>query len=233
VKSMRRDAGLSKPVRILHVLEFVLVCLALYMAFIYAPIEKEQGIVQKIFYFHVAAAWNAFLAFFLIFVASIVYLASRRGVWDVVARASCEIGVMFCTATLLMGSLWARPAWNVWWTWDARLTTTLVLWFIYVGYLVLRSATGDSEKGARAAAVLGIIGFIDVPIVFFSVRWWRTMHTGIIVGRSGGGLAPGMGLALMVSVTAFTLLFVHLVILRTGSMRLSRAATGIWMSVRR
>jgi heme exporter protein C len=230
---MTKARGVPAAILAFQVLEFVLVCLALYLAFIHAPVEKEQGVIQKIFYFHVASAWNAFLAFFIIFIASIVYLASRKVFWDILAKASCELGVMFCTATLLMGSLWAKPAWNVWWTWDARLTTTLVLWFIYVGYLILRSAIKESDKGARAAAVLGIIGFIDVPIVFFSVRWWRTMHTGIIVGRSSGSLAPGMGLALVVSVFAFTLLFIHMLILRIKSMRLGRALTGVWLSLRR
>jgi heme exporter protein C len=233
VKVMRTGGGIPKTVLVLQGCEFVLMSVALYLVFIYAPIEKETGVVQKIFYFHVASAWNAFVAFFVIFVASIFYLASRRGLWDILARGACEIGVMFCTATLVMGSLWAKPAWNIWWTWDARLTTTLVLWFIYVGYLILRSATGESERGARAAAALGIVGFIDVPIVFFSVRWWRTMHTGIIVGRSGGNLAAGMGLALMISVFAFTLLFVHLLVLRTKSIGLGRAVTGLWLSLRR
>lgn len=219
---MHSNTGPSRSLLILHAAQFVLVSLALYFVFIYAPIEKESGVIQKIFYFHVASAWNAFLAFFVIFLASIIYLASRNALWDTIARASCEIGVMFCTATLMMGSLWAKPAWNVWWTWDARLTTTLVLWFVYVGYLILRSATGESERGARAAAVLGVIGFIDVPIVFFSVLWWRTMHTGIIVSRSGGNLAPGMGIALAVSVVAFTVLYFHLLLLRAKTLNLYR-----------
>ena len=230
---MRRRSRGPTFLLALQGLAFVLVTLALYLAFLYAPVEKETGIIQKIFYFHVASAWNAFLAFFVIFVASVGYLVTRRGFWDTVARSSCEIGVLFCTATILMGSLWAKPAWNVWWTWDARLTTTLVLWFVYVGYLILRSATGDSERGARAASILGIIGFIDVPIVFFSVRWWRTMHTGIIVGRSSGNLAPGMGLALMVSVFAFTVFYLHLLLLRTRSLTLSRTATKLWLDLRR
>jgi heme exporter protein C len=218
---------------VLQLLEFIAISLALYFVFLYAPIEKESGVIQKIFYFHVASAWNAFLAFFVMFVASVGYLLRRRTILDRVARASCEIGVMFCTATLIAGSLWAKPAWNVWWTWDARLTTTLVLWFIYSGYLILRAATGESETGAKSAAVLGIVGFLDVPVVFFSVLWWRTMHLGIIVDPSGGGLAPGMGLALMVSVLAFTLLFIHLVILRIRTIAASTGAIQMWLSLRR
>ncbi len=218
---------------LLELLEFILISIALYLVFLYAPVEKESGVVQKIFYFHVASAWNAFLAFFVMFVASAGYLIGRRTVFDHVARASCEVGVMFCTATLLAGSLWAKPAWNVWWTWDARLTTTLVLWFIYVGYLILRAATGESETGARSAAVLGIVGFLDVPVVFFSVLWWRTMHLGIIVDPSGGSLAPGMGLALMVSVFAFTVVLVHLVILRIRTITVSTKAIQMWLSLRR
>src|SRR5690606_1870764 len=140
----------------------------LYLALIYAPPERTMGEVQRIFYFHVASAWNAFLAFIVVAAASIAYLLTRQPRWDQLAHASAEVGVLFTTLTLMGGTLWMRPVWNTWWTWDPRLTTTLILWFIYVGYLLLRSLTEGSERRARLAAIYGIIGFIDVPIVYLS-----------------------------------------------------------------
>src|SRR2546428_3582581 len=152
------------------------VAITLLMVVFYAPTDRVQGIVQRIFYFHVPMAWIAYLAFFVVLVGSVGYLVRREPVWDRIARSSAEIGVLFTSLVLITGSLWAKPIWNTWWTWDARLTSTLVLWFIYVGYLMLRSYTPDPERAARFGAVLGIIGFADVPIIHFSVQWWRTLH---------------------------------------------------------
>src|SRR5215217_5044676 len=120
----------------------------------YAPTDRVQGVVQRIFYIHVPLAWVAYLAFFMVLVASILYLVTRDRRWDAIARSSVEIGVLFTTLFLIVGSLWAKPIWNTWWTWDARLTTTLVLWFIYVGYIMLRAYTPDPERGARFGAIL-------------------------------------------------------------------------------
>src|SRR5205823_2169850 len=133
-----------------------------------------QGIVQRVFYFHVPMAWVSYLAFFVVLVASVMYLWKRDLTWDAVARASVEIGVVFTTLVLITGSLWAKPIWNTWWTWDARLTSTLVLWFIYVAYIMLRASTPDVERGARFGAVLGTTGFSDIPILRFSGQRWRT-----------------------------------------------------------
>src|SRR3712207_6747329 len=138
---------------------------ALYASLVYAPTERVQGDVQRIFYVHLPVAWNAYLAFFVVFVASIVYLGRRGPWWDWLARASAEVGLLFTTLVLITGSLWARPIWGTWWSWDARLTTTLMLWFIYVGYLMLRSYVADEQRAARFSAILGIIGFLDVPII--------------------------------------------------------------------
>jgi heme exporter protein C len=200
---------------ILPALVFVAMLVALYMIGFYAPMEREQGIVQKIFYFHVPSAWVAFLAFFVVFVFSFRYLASRDKRWDNRAAAAAEVGVMFCTLVIITGPIWAKPVWGIWWTWDARLTLTLVLWLIYVSYLLLRHYVAGAEKRATLSAVLGIIGFIDVPLVYFAIRWWRTQHPQpVIGGGEGSGLDPRMWNTLWVCAAAFVLLFVYLYRLR-------------------
>ncbi len=164
---------------------------ALYAAFLYAPREKTMGDVQRIFYFHVGSWWIAFLAFGVVFGASIAYLATRKRLYDSLALSSAEIGVIFTSIGLITGPLWAKPAWGIYWTWDARLTTALVLWLIYVAYLMLRRYVPEEEKRANLAAVAGIIGFIDVPIVHFSIRWWRTQHPQpVVMGGPGLGSRP-------------------------------------------
>src|SRR5438045_8816348 len=127
-------------------------------------------------YVHVPAAWVTFMAFGVVFVASVAYLKTKRIQWDRVAAASAEIGVQFCALTIVLGSLWGRPVWGTWWTWDPRLTTTAILWFIYVAYLMLRAYVPEVPRAARYAAVLGIVGFVDVPIIHMSVTWWRALH---------------------------------------------------------
>ena len=181
-------------------------------ALIWTPPERVEGNVFRIFYVHVPLAWLAYLAFFVVFCASIAYLWKRSAVWDRVARVSAEVGLLFTTLVLISGSIWGRPVWGVWWTWDARLTTTLVLWFIYLAYLLLRSYTREGGQAPRYAAVLGIIGFVDVPIVQFSVTWWRTLHPQSTV-LEPGNLAGSMLATLFLSLAAFTLfglaLFLH------------------------
>jgi heme exporter protein C len=195
-------------------LGFALMMAALYMVFIYVPTEKSTGIVQRIFYFHVPVAWISFLAFFVTFIASIGYLSKRREKWDAVACASAEIGVVFTTLVLITGPIWAKPVWGIWWTWDARLTTSLVLWLIYVAYLLVRSFAAEPAKSARYGAVIGIIGFIDVPLVFLTVNLWRTQHPTTIIFE--GGLTPPMLATLLVCIAAFTVLYVIMVIQRVG-----------------
>ena len=192
----------------LPVLCLISMLAALYAAFIHAPTERTMGDVQRIFYFHVASWWIAFLAFAVVFAASVSYLITRKRSHDSVALASAEIGVVFTSIGLITGPLWAKPAWGIYWTWDARLTTALVLWLIYVGYLMLRRYVPDEAKRANLAAVAGIIGFIDVPIVHFAIRWWRTQHPQpVIMGGSESGLAPPMFQTLMVSLAAFLFLY--------------------------
>ena len=185
----------------------------IYLALGYAPTEKVMGDVQRIFYFHVPLAWVSFLAFGVVCIASILYLARRERRWDLAAAAAAEIGVVCCALVLVTGSIWGRSAWNTWWTWDPRLTTTLILFMIYLAYLVLRQAYEGSEAGPRLAAVLGIIGFVDVPIVFMAIRWWRTIHP-VVLQASGFQMAPSMVLTLLVNLGAFTLLFGGLLWLR-------------------
>jgi heme exporter protein C len=207
--------------RIIDIAAFVMIIVGLYFAFIFAPTEKIMGIIQKIFYFHVASAWIAFFAFFITFICSILLLIRGNLIFDEIASASVELGVIFCSIVLLTGPLWARPVWGVWWTWDPRLTTTLILWFVYVGYIMLRKFTEEEDKRARFSAALGIIGFIDVPVVFLSIRWWRTIHPNVLQ-KGGGGLHPDMKTALFVSLGAFTLLYISLLIKRVQIMRLEK-----------
>ena len=195
---------------ILFGLGLALMIAALYMVFVYVPTDKHTGIVQRIFYFHVPVAWGGFLAFFITFVFSILYLWKRTVKWDAIAHASAEVGVIFTTLVLITGPIWAKPVWGIWWTWDARLTTSLVLWLTYIAYLLVRSYATDPARGARFGAVIGIVGFIDVPIVFLTVNLWRTQHPGIIIFE--GGLMPSMLATLLVCIAAFTVLYVLLTI---------------------
>lgn len=187
-------------------LSFILMMVSLFLIFIWVPTEKEMGAIQRIFYFHVPLAWISFLAFFVVFAGSILYLWKRDAKWDTLAHSSAEIGVIFTTLVLVTGPLWAKPVWGTWWTWEARLTSTLVLWFTYVAYLLVRSYAGEESRGARFAAVLGIIGFTDVPVVYLSVNLWRTQHPPELVSDLGGSML----LTLMVSLAAFNALYVLL-----------------------
>jgi len=198
-----------KVEKIIDLFCFLLILIALYFVFVYAPVEKVMGAVQKIFYFHVSSAWIAFFAFFVTFVCSILLLITNRYIFDDIASASAEIGLLFCTIVLITGPIWAKPIWGTWWTWDPRLTTTLILWFIYVGYIMLRKFIDEEDKRAKFSAALGIIGFIDVPIVFLSIRWWRTIHPNVLQ-KGGGGLHPDMLKSLIISVIAFTFLYIVL-----------------------
>lgn len=194
---------------------FISMLVDLYLIFMFAPEERSMGHVQRIFYFHVPSAWVAFLAFFVVFVASIGYLWKRDRKFDVVAYSSAEIGVIFATLVLITGPIWARPVWNTWWEWSPRLTLFLVLWFIYIAYLMLRNFVEGEERSARFAAVFGIVGFVDVPIVYMSIRLWRDIHPSpVIAGGEGSGLHPDMKIAFFFSLFTFTLLFAYLLVQR-------------------
>ncbi len=183
---------------------------ALWMVFFYVPTEASMGVVQRIFYFHVPVAWVALLSYLIIFIASIIYLRKRTRKWDIVAYTAAEIGFIFTTMFLITGSIWAKPAWGVWWTWSPRLTSALVLWFIYVAYLTIRSYTQGEDRKARFGAAVAIIGFIDIPIVILSISIWRTQHPSALIFE--GGLTPSMLLTLQISILAFTLLYALILI---------------------
>ena len=183
-----------------------------------APPDALQGDAQRLMYLHVPAAWIAYLAFGVTSISSILYLWSRTRslVWDRIAGASAELGVVFTGLTLLLGSLWGRPIWGVWWAWDARLVTTAVLFFLYIGYLALRRVPAALDVRAKRSAIAGLIAFVDVPIVHFSVSWWRTLHQeGTVFNEELDPQIQGsMALALWLGVLAFTLLYVYLLDLR-------------------
>ena len=186
---------------------------ALYMVFVYAPTERTMGDMQRVFYFHVSSAWVGFFAFFVTLVASITYLLKGTRKWDVVALSSVEVGVTFMTMAIISGSIWAKVAWNVWWTWDPRLTTSTVLWLIYVSYLMLRNAIDDEARRARFAAVHGIVGFVSVPITFMAIRWWRTIHP-VILDSQGFSLEKPMLITMLFCIGTFTLLYFTLLVHR-------------------
>jgi heme exporter protein C len=193
-------------------------------ALVYAPGDVHQGPAQRIFYIHVPAAFVAFAAFTVVFGASIAVLVKRSQRWDQVAVASAEVGVVFMTVVMITGPLWGRPVWGVYWSWDPRLTSSFVLWLIFVSYLALRGYVAEPERRARYAAVLGIVGFLDVPLVYFSVRWWRALHPEHVVVTSGGPQMPGqMVLVLLVGIVASGLLALHLVRMRLQIERLRAA----------
>jgi len=194
---------------------------AIFMVFEWVPTEEDQGIVQRIFYFHVPCAWVAFAAFGIVAIAGAFYLWLKDQLWDDLGYAAAEIGMVFCTLVLITGSLWAKPIWGTWWTWDSRLTTTFILWLLYGGYLMLRAMADDTPEVARFGAVIGIVAALDVPVVILSVRLWRTIHPAVLVTRSGehGLEDPRMVVTLLVSIAAFTALFGWLLMLRFQQLR--------------
>ena len=198
-------AGLHKNLALVALLAMVA---ALYAIFLLAPVELTMGVVQKIFYFHVASAWVGFLAIYLVCFCSLRFLQKRDRQWDVRAASAAEVGAVFLTLNLVSGPIWAKPVWGIWWTWDARLTTTLVLWLIYLGYLMLRRLVDSPEQRARLSAVVSIFGAVNALIVYMANRWWRTQHPQpVIAGGEDSGLHPDMWLALLVTLLAFILLF--------------------------
>ncbi|UCE73754.1 MAG: cytochrome c biogenesis protein CcsA [Methanomassiliicoccales archaeon] len=195
------------------VLALVFVLLAIYMALIYTPVVDDPGWnapkAQKIFYFHVSAAWVSFLAFGVVFIMSILYLAKGLKKWDDLAFASAEVGVVFCTLAIVTGPIWGSAEWGVYWRWeDTKLTITFVLWLIFVAYLVLRGGV-ESEDKSRLAAIFGIIGFVCVPLSFVSSRIWQSMHPNV-VATSEGSMSAETGMGLLAGVVAFTFLYLFI-----------------------
>lgn len=202
----------------------VLLAIGLYVGLVASPPDAFQGEYVRIMYVHVPSAWVAYLSVATVFASSLLFLWKRRPVYDHVAHSAGELAVLFTGVALAGGMIWGKPVWGTWWTWDARLVTTAILFLIYIGYLLVRELAEDRERGARLAAVVGIIGFLDIPVIHFSVVWFRTLHQPASVIRGDIKMAPPMLAALMINLLAFTLLYVYLLVLR---MRLERLQTSL------
>ncbi len=223
-------------ITLLNAITALAVLVALYLALIRAPapanVDTEtQRYAQRIIYFHIPHAWVGFLAFLVTLVSSVLYLWRGERRWDILASSSVEVGVAFMTAVIITGSIWAKPAWNTWWTWDPRLTTSTITWLIYLSYLMLRSALDDPARRARFAAVYGVVGFISVPITFFAIRWWRTIHP-VLFDASNMGLSPNMRFPFFFSLATFTLLYLVILIQRVRVELLSDEVARLKVSVR-
>ncbi|MEC7748189.1 MAG: cytochrome c biogenesis protein [Chloroflexota bacterium] len=237
-ESMKRPGslgGLPSLKTALAAITGVMMLVNLYLIFMVAPTDSVLGHVQRVFYFHVPIAIMSFLAFFVVFIGSLMYLIKRTPKWDAVAHASAEVGVVFVTLALLTGIIWARPVWNTWWTWEPRLTTTMILWLIYVAYLMVRSYAPSQSKGAIYAAVVGIIGFIDVPIVYYSVVWWRSIHPSPVVGpfAQSDALDGTMALILLYSLITFIFVFAYMIVERMELRKTEEALGRIRFTLRR
>ncbi len=198
---------------IFYAITLIMMLVSTYAAFIYAPTEIIMGPIQRIFYFHMGTVWVATVAFIIVFVASIMYLINGKRKWDVLAYTSAEIGVFFITLTIITGSIWAKPVWGTWWTWDPQLTTTFILWILYIVYLLIRANSGYDVKKAKYSAVFAIIAFIDLPLVYISARVMRGISP-VVFGPGGGGIEPKMMNALLITLVSFTLLFILLLVER-------------------
>jgi heme exporter protein C len=194
-----------------------LVAASAYASFFIAPTERTMGLIQRIFYFHAASAWAGMTAFSVCFVANLLYVWRRQPKWDSLGVSAAEVGLAFITIVLITGPIWAKPVWGIYWTWDARLTSTFVLWLLYISYLLLRTLIEEPDRRALLSALFGIFAFLDVPLVFGAIRWWRTQHPApVIMGGPGSGLEPTMRAVFFFSVFALHALMVFLIVERYG-----------------
>ncbi|HEX2166464.1 MAG TPA: cytochrome c biogenesis protein CcsA [Longimicrobiales bacterium] len=186
--------------------------------------DRDMGHLQKILYVHVPSAWMSMIAPAVVFVASVLYLWKRQAKHDMLASAAAQVGIVFIGLTLIQGSIWARPTWGIWWTWDPRLTTTAILFLIYAGYLALRAFADDEDQRARWSAAVGILGFLNVPIVYMSVRWWRTIHQ---VQSTPETMDAVYRLGLRLNAFAFLFIFIYLVAIRYHIAKLERSREAV------
>ena len=214
----------STTTRALGAASAVLLAVFAYMCFFYAPEDLSQGPVQRVFYPHVGSAWVAGIAFFIVFVSGIAYLATRDLKWDAWAAASAEVGLLFTTGTLVLGMIWGKASWGTYWAWDPRLTSVLVLWLLYLAYAALRSYVVEPTRRARFSSVLGIVAFLDVPIIYFSVKWWRTQHPTLVIEGGKAAMPAEMLQTLLFGVLTFTVFYLYLATMRTRMQRLERQA---------
>jgi heme exporter protein C len=200
---------------ILAAVAILLVIASAYAAFYIAPEERTMGVIQRIFYFHVASAWAGFTAFFLCFLGNLLYVWKRQQKYDWLGVSGAEVGLAFTTVVLITGPIWAHPVWGIWWTWDARLTSTFVLWLLYVSYLLLRTLVEEPDRRALLSSLFGIFAFLDVPLVFGAIRWWRTQHPQpVIMGGQGSGLDPTMKVVFFFSAFAMHVFMAFLIVER-------------------
>ena len=218
--------------RVLGILAVAALAVSLVMSLVVSPADAEQGNLIRLMYVHVPAAWVSYLAFGVVFVASVAYLKTRRTRWDRLGAASAEIGVLFTALTIVLGSIWAKPVWGTWWTWDPRLTTTAILLLIYVGSLAVRRLPDSPARRARWSAVVGIVGFVDVPIVHLSVQWWRSLHQAPARLLAVPNLTASMGAALGIGFLAFTAVYLYLLAFRLRVGRLEERALAEALSPR-
>ena len=207
----------AKPVtlKVLDIVSLILLGISTYLAVFFAPTEKVMGEVQKVFYFHIGTAWTALLGFILAAVFSVVYLVNKDLKWDRLQVAAIEVSLVFFLITIVLGSIWARPAWNTWWTWDPRLTTAAVTELIYIAYFMLRQGIDDPERRARFGAVYALVGGLSAPITFFAIRLFRTIHPVVVGGanaeaQGGFAMTSNMKVAFFFALFAFTIIFVDL-----------------------
>ena len=201
-----------KILKYLNILSVILVLAAFLMAMFYAPLEKVMGEVQRVFYFHVATAWVGMLGFIAVAVVAIIYLRTKDVKWDIIGVAAVEISLIFFGITIVLGSIWARPAWGTWWTWEPRLTTAAILEMVYLAYLLLRQGIEDPERRARFGAVYTLLGGLSVPLTFVSIRLFRTIHP-VIIGNGGSqtmAMTGSMVATMLFSIAAFSVVFVTL-----------------------
>lgn len=200
---------------LLGVVAIVLIIVAAYANFFIAPTERTMGVIQRIFYFHAATAWAGEMVFFVCFVANLLYVWKREQKYDWLGVTCAEVGIACITIVLITGPIWAHPVWGIWWTWDARLTSTFVLWLLYVSYLLLRTLIEEPGRRALLSALFGIFAFLDVPLVFFSIRWWRTQHPApVVMGGQGSGLDPTMSKVFFFNVLVMHVLCLFLIVER-------------------
>jgi heme exporter protein C len=209
-----RGTLFDKAIMLLWAITTIGMVIAIYLVFVHAPEERVMGAAQKIFYFHVPIAMLTFLSVFVLLAGSVGYLWTRNLAWDHLSRAATETGLLFCSIVLLTGPIWARPAWGVWWTWEARLTTTLLLWLLLVAALMVRNYADNRDLGARLASIVGVVAAIDVPIIYKAVDWWRGQHPILFKPGEKPPLAPEMATAFFVCLAVFFSFFLLLLAVR-------------------
>ena len=206
---------------VLAFVAMLMVIASAYASFYIAPEERTMGIIQRIFYFHVASAWAGFTAFFICFIGNLLYVWKRQQKYDWLGVSGAEVGLAFTTVVLITGPIWAHPVWGIWWTWDARLTSTFVLWLLYVSYLLLRTLVEEPDRRALLSSLFGIFAFVDVPLVFGAIRWWRTQHPQPM------SLPPDMMRAFLWNWVFLILLMIIFVLLRLRQEETQREIDGL------